>query len=558
MFRDLNSLVPNYCVAQFGENANDIECANLLDYAILAPYVELTMLNFGVTLTNNIEEKFFITVGNKSSPLVENTAAIKSYSCSVGPALTATFEIIDTDGGNFSRIYNQFNVPKCADNNGNKNTNKKGGFVDVSWDWGWIGMDEAGNTRLILASSSKKVPIPNCGNTINVKNNVCYGHVNDVKVSVDSKSGCFRYTFDVTDIAQSIYQVKKVENVFGKEEAKIPLTDAMKQLVTGVCGEVKNNDPDVQFILAKANADGTLDCESFKPKDGGANGPKGVWPALGLAPHDALTEWKNNFVGANGKGSIHAIIQTKPPTLVILTLPDNVDANKVNDANANAKVKQKVNFSKPDVTYIVNGGNNSPVISFDPKFTYIQTAANLGSGGNAGGAVGPPQGVGQGNNDGDPAAAPGQDNKKVAQKSGPQVRIPVRYYDTYNTSPTNVLQQKADAYLAQARTMGVVENLANYSAELTIQGDPVRYASFIDQNCYKPVGIIFINPFQLSKTKNNENSDFDWIAPDVCNGLLSRTMNINAITHNIEGGKYTTKLSLLDMQVSSSQLPLVN
>jgi len=561
MFKNLNSLVPNYCVSQFGEDTNDLECANLLDFAVLAPYVELTFLKFGTVLFNNVEQKFSISVGNNSSPLLNNTASIQSFTYSAGQGNTAVFEIIDTDAGNFTQIFRSIQGINCKKKD-DVNKSSNAATSDLSWDWGWIGADDQGNSRLIVASSSRKAVIPGCGEGINVKNNKCFGTLNDIKVSIDSKSGLFKYTITAMDVVQTKFQPTKIETVFGKEEAPMKLKDAMKAAMTGLCGEAGNTNPDINFILARLTKDGKLDCESFKPKDGGKGGPSGVWPAMGLSAHDAVTEWKNNFVSANGKGSIHGVIPTDPPTLILTTLPENVDPANNDNENGNGKAKANANVKNKTVlkvytSYIVNGGNNSPVISFDPKFAYVQLAGQVGGGGNAGGGIGPPQGVGQGPNQNDVATVPGQDVSNVPERSGPQVRIPARYYDTYNTSPTNVLQQKAASYLTQAKTMGIVENLTGYEADLTIQGDPVRYADFWTKCAFQNVGIIFINPFQLSRKQQNDNdggyADFRWIAPDVCNKLLTRVMNIKAITHNINGGKYTTILKLVDVWMSTEK-----
>jgi hypothetical protein len=155
--------------------------------------------------------------------------------------------------------------------------------------------------------------------------------------------------------------------------------------------------------------------------------------------------------------------------------------------------------------------------------------------------MGPPQGVNQ---------DPNPNTGKVTKKDGPQVRLTARYYDTYNTAPANVLQQKANSYRAQSKSMGIMENLLSYEADLTIQGDPIRYCQYWPCCAFSIIGIIFINPFQLSKSPRNENEgiqpDISWIAPDVCSKLLTRAMSLKAITHSISGGKYTTKLSLID------------
>jgi hypothetical protein len=541
MATKLSSLVPNYCVSQFGENAGDPEVANLLDYAILAPYVEITFLKFGLTFYNNAWKQFSISVGNDSSILLDNTASIQSFTYSAGQAYSVTFEIFDTDGGNFDKVYSSIQSIRC-ENKGDTNKSGAAALNDVSWDWGWIGLDQNGVARPIFASSASKLIVPGCGDGINVENRKKYGTLNNINVSVDSKTGLFKYKINVMDAGQVEYQPVKVENVFGKEDAPMGLKDAMSKIMTGICGETAIKNPNVKFLLAKVKNDGSLDCESFKPKDGGDAGPKGVWPALGLSPHDAVTEWKNNFVSANGKGSIHGVIPTNPPTILLVTLPENVDPSQINKANQNSKVKTKeLDPTKAYATYVVNGGNNSSVLSFEPKFYYAQSIGDVGSGGNSGGPVGPPQGVGQ-----NPTAS----STNVSEKTGPQVRIPVRYYDTYNTAPQNVLQQKADSYLKQAKTMGLMENLCSYEADLTIQGDPIRYCDFWGNCGWASIGIIFVNPFQLSKSPQNENEglqpDVQWIAPDVCSKRLSRLMCLRSVTHNISGGKYTTTLNLLD------------
>jgi hypothetical protein len=539
MFRDINKLLPSYCLSSFGEEAKGMSVDQLIDYEMLTPYVELYFPAYS----------FSIKTGNNSSPDLENTASIQRFTYSMGQSWKAVFVIKDTDGGNFTYLYNSLRFGSCSKDkpeDKDKAGSAKAGYA--YWDFGWIGTDSFGNEVKISASQiSYSVNIPGCGETkIDFANSFAYGTIVNIEAKVDK--GIFEYTLEIISQTTSIFQATKKETVFGKEEAPQKLLDAIKQMCSDACGTTKNADPSIVFIFGKKNNDGTVSCNYYSPKDGGAKGPAGVWPVSGMSLLDAITEFKNNYLDQNGKGQIYTVEATNPAILMMIALPEGIEDPAPNEAK-NPNVNNRAVKTNPIATYIVNGGNNSNVFSYTPKINYMYLSSqNAGAGGNAGGAAGPPQGINQnpaGGAEGAVGNVPAQNNKDGASNSGPQVRIPVRQYDLYNQSPMMITKNKALAYVGQAKTMNVVEQNAVLEAELIIQGDPKKYARFVLQNGYMPVGIIFINPFQVGGSMQNDApNELNWLAWPACNAVFTKKMTIFSITHNIEGGTYKTTLGL--------------
>ena len=79
-------------------------------------------------------------------------------------------------------------------------------------------------------------------------------------------------------------------------------------------------------------------------------------------------------------------------------------------------------------------------------------------------------------------------------------------------------------------------------ADMTIVGDPTFPTQADGTIMNKTVAIAFINPFHLMP---NNSKCGDWLAKPPCNELLSdKNWQIEKVNHRIEGGTYTTTLSL--------------
>jgi hypothetical protein len=182
-------------------------------------------------------------------------------------------------------------------------------------------------------------------------------------------------------------------------------------------------------------------------------------------------------------------------------------------------------------TYIVNGGKNSPVISFQPNVKWTFAGLNRSSGASS-----------TTNNEnlaevGDPNCDTGEGDENAPSQGN-------RTYNIVSDDAINVYGTKlALKEIMKAQVQHTKANTVRHTidAELKIQGDPTMASpiNMIDKKC----AIVVINPYHIQAFGGNECGD--WLQAETCNSVLSnRRWTILGSSHEIKEGSYTTTLKI--------------
>ena len=178
--------------------------------------------------------------------------------------------------------------------------------------------------------------------------------------------------------------------------------------------------------------------------------------------------------------------------------------------------------SPPIATYIVGGGNCSPVLSFHPIITW-----NPGSIASSGAT---PGGGATGNNN----AFMKPDD--CIQKAGIQTTGTVQKQMLAWCNPDQAPDVTSRGIAAQIAANVIYEIPSmGWEAELKLIGDPSYYNPF--NVGFPTIAIVVINPFYISGGT--------WIVTSACNPLLSNSNYfLVGVDHQINGGSFITTLKV--------------
>jgi len=422
-----------------------------------------------------------ITVGNKSFPAQPHTAVIKSFEYGGSDGCGATIEIIDESGSAFGQHYDNLNDDLCEAPDDYK----------VSIDFGWLARSCDG--------SITKMGIPD-------------GPVYGVPQSAEStyEGGKIKYTIKVVDLMGHMGE-NRIEAPIGTEANRVPVGQAMRQIFSRNCPRVNN--------VRRVRVRGTnLQEWRFRNSDGGNEGPSGVWPADQQNALQAVRKWSLSLTTDRKKGYTPVWNPGSPqPELWFVEDPRNYCDESPSQDNCLG-------------TYIVNGGDCSPVISFSPtaKWTF---SAELGSGGGSGGAT---SGRTVKNR-----PIPGRFCNDESQRVGTTSQMPAPQNDINWRPPDQVVERLQQGLAAQELAAQFMELTAPIEAELKIWGDP-RFVHPV-QWTGKKVGIIVINPFYIYSGNYCE-----WLAGPMCNPVYSdKEYMVLGVNHQIKEGSYQTTLKVV-------------
>lgn len=436
--------------------------------AVFAPWVQVGIEGEG---TN-------ITVGNRSSP-PDNHAIIKSFEYGFSEGAGVKIEIFDEEGSSLSTFVNRLSKTLCEATQDYK----------MSLDFGWIIQYCDGSIEMNRASDH--------GNRL---------WFLPLKIEMALENGKIKYTIEGTDLQDRVSE-NRLENNQGREDNMVDLKDAIRTMFRESCPHIE----DVRFEDKDGNE------WNFKNSDGGQNGPRSVWTTDQQNALATTRKWIAPLMTENDKG---VVFQWKPdeqqPCVVLLEDPNS--APDENDPCCDVHL----------ATYIVNGGNCSPVLQFSPQVNWT-LAANAGAGGQQAG------GVSAGHE-----KQEGRDGSNV-ERVGTQTQFPVNQNDVLWRGPEDIVGKAQDANAAHEAAVRFREVPSSITAELKIIGDPslafpLGGAGLIGRT----VSIVVINPFYITG-----GSACEWLASPPCNQILSnKRWMIQGANHQIREGSYTTTLKL--------------
>jgi hypothetical protein len=426
--------------------------------AIFSPYIRL---EFGGET---------ITVGNNSST-IDNHAAISSFQYGFGTGTTgygADFEIIDDGGVTSRKIIRAINKTISQSN---KET------LGTVFDFGWIIKDCFGEISLQTAYT--------------MTGRKLHGMFTGLEQTYEG--GKSKIKFRLEGPQHNIPEVRH-DDTEGDESQKISLKTALTELFT-------ENNPKFTNVLFLNKDGGEL---QFKNSDGGDDGPLGAWPINQQNPLAAARTWLSSIPTSNDRG---ILICYDPDTSSIIFQEDKTEKGCCSNTMG---------------TYVVNGGNCSPVLEFNPTikwpFGFIPGAGATTGGSSSG------------------------DNSKYVeptidvQKAGTQTNPSIQQHEWGFRHPDDQAQSASEGNAAHMEANKNYEHIPGFSAELKIHGDPGYIDPFFLIG--KTISIIVINPFHL-------DNQCVWITKPNCNPVLSnKKWNIQGVSHQITGGSFITTLKV--------------
>jgi len=450
----------------------------VLPGAVQTPFVEIGFEDdTGTTI---------ITVGNNSSfsnfidPSDQNHAVIKSFEYGKSNGTGMVVEILDEDGGDFALFMVRLNKSLC----------NVGKDYRLRCKFGWI--IETCNGDTTLEDSGDLFFLPR-------------------EIKAVYEGGKIKFTVEGGDMMDNIAE-ERLNDSKGADDTPVALKEAIKKLFAENHPKV----PSVRFIRKENNTEREWE---WRPSEGGKNGPKGVWNSSQQNSLTTARNWLNPYTTERGEGvAFNWNSESRIPELQIHSVPESgPDGGKIKDA---------CEFSIG--TYIVNGGDCSPVISFNPnvKWTFVPNSA---SGGKTGGNKS------------------GKTKVKVPREGcdtgGVQYHPGVSDTQLANRAPGETLERTTEANTAHELANQALENRLPIEAELKIQGQPLFVNPVLLTGAW--ISIIVVNPFHIKKNVLGDTACGDWLAQPVCNRVFSNKMwMVKEVHHQIKEGSYTTSIKV--------------
>lgn len=455
----------------------------------------------------------YITVGNQSRPNAKNTAVITSLEYGASEGMGCTIEITDEEGGNFTKSFD-------AINKGLGSLEKD--ISGFKLDFGWIVEKKCGNQSNVEIFSVNSV-------------HKDYIHLLPIRMNVIYEGGKIKYVLEAQDMMTRVSETRQECNL-GRDDKKVPLKQAILEFMKK---ELPPPFLDVKFL----DKDGKE--WNFANINGGKEGPRGVWGSCQQNKLATLRRWISGFRTSNGKGIVFQWEGIKSPVTSAQFSKDRTDPLPVlvllEDPSPDRCQESPDLCSNNVATYIVNGGNKSPVISFNPSVNWT-FAPSAGSGGGLSGNTAEGQ-----KKDGKLPGCKGNETKDsagISSKSGSD------HSRDQHSTPEQGAKDANNADTAHQAANAARELLSPIQAELKIVGDP--FFVFPMQFVIQQVSLIVLNPYHLRATSN---SCVDWLAEPTCNPVFSnKGWDIMGVNHQIREGSYVTILKL-QLPVPNVQLP---
>lgn len=414
-----------------------------------------------------------VTVGNESAPKSRHSAAIKSFQFGVSNGTGATIEIVDEEGGHFEKFFSKI-------------THKAEALsYTIRVQWGWIVTDCNGQSHI--------------GETSQFHNFI----ITKVAIKYEAK---IKFVLECTDLMQFIYETRQPKT-YGQQGAKMGLKDAIRQLCKDNVIPINN----VRFL--RKTPDGKVEPNEWEFK----KETNGVWQADGQHVLDTLTRWLKSHTTDRDKGVVITWDSTETePTLILWEDPK-------------PKPNENFNAGASIGSYIVNGGQCSPVLSFNPEIKWLFTMLAC-----AGGFIDSTTGKIHNQRDENCPGEVGITTTNQVTQNSKDIFGDDAAVETIKASKA---QQRADSHYSIYQPI---------SAELRIVGNPK-----LDQILLligSTVGIAVVNPFNITSGVSQcewRVSGGESLAESSCNAVLSnKRWVVKGVAHDIREGSYITSLSV--------------
>lgn len=464
---------------------------------VIMPWVEMW-------ITENNSDKLVVSVSNFSARTFR--ASIQSFQFGISNGNGATIEILDEEGGQFYQFFRKISTG-----------NMESGFTKFSlkFQFGWATMscENGGQTFGASVCCSKD-------GAFSTRNYQSCKHTATIKaITCDVSQGFFRYTIEAVDMTEDMFSTRDFKHR-GTNPRPMPITTALIEMfgqwniavkfkqLAGPCNPV-------DLVWAKNTGNKTP-----AGADVSKTGPWGTWPPLGRNPIEAARAWLNECLSAAGRGLVlfwDTGDKVTRPTIVVAEsrLPHCQDV----------RVQDQFFLG----TYIVNGGQCSPVISFTPEIRFNPWHALAGTSGTTGDAL-----MGQAFREKGPAQCTFGKTPNMKQQGLQATQVPsLNFFANYGRNALDIMSRnKMENLRANTVNPGI-------HAELRIQGDPSYDTPVLLLGHY--IGIVVINPFRIK----NENGKTNWVSTGCERELSNTNWMIEKVSHEIKDGQFTTTLRII-------------
>ena len=486
----------------------------------------------------------YITIGNKSYQKYfggsgqgwQDRPFVKSFKYDFQDSASADVTIIDSGGGQFNKFINAVPKKDCGESAIDK--------IKVTCNFGWVYVNCKNEVTIYDLKYAQSVTYTDPDSSIMEAGDSDPRLTFLIKeIDIATENGFFVYNLKLLDVTLAIKDGEILksskENQNGTEQNKMAMLDAISKNVKGCKPDLNALQgravrtiriPNQNICTTQETQSGkVLNSFAFSNSDGGKNGPKGIWNPDNQNGIDANRSMLNSLVTDKKKGTFFVLdSRSKRPFLYVVE--DNSEGECLKECSPS-----------PIATYIVNGGNNSPVIAFNPKVKIIPVAAAGGIGNNPTGSDIPKE-----NKDecGNPIPA------DTNQAYGVETIFSVPADNMTWRSPASANAKEFEAAVANSRASYVQEVPATLEADLVLIGDP-WYACPL-QIVASYLTIVFLEPYGIGTAKG---VGCNWnVTNTTVNPMLSqKNYIINNVSHSIEeDGKFTTTLRLGWVPASSS------
>ena len=493
-----------------------------------------------------------VTVGNKSSNSASiagfedianiGTAFVKSFTYSFSNGAGTEAVIVDTSGSDFANFLTIIPSKECD--------TQKRDYGQVAVEFGWIFQDCNGSYQKygsIEASFDDSI-IDVTGES-QKDNQGDYLWFMLTQITVTEARGIWEYKLKLESMLQASAPYTKDSKPIGADDQKKELKTAIetslkescKNYFTANSQEKIVDDAKVKFVrITKSNGGGggsgggqrILETFSFKNSDGGKNGPKSVWAPEQQDPLSASRKWLNSFETERNLGTFMVTdIRERRPVLMIMENPQDPCILSTECAG---------NEDRPKKVYIINGGNCSPVISFNPSIQIMfmepttNISANPTSMNTSNGQPETPTG-----NNGTSSKNSNKCYKGELNRKGVETSMSIPGSNLNFRTPAQANAKEFKSIWANSEASKMYEAAAPVEADLVIEGDP-RYLDLLACQGVN-IGIIYLNPYGV----RNNAGDCDWVAYPNVNEFFSRTnYMVQSVAHKIDESGYQTTLKL--------------
>jgi len=432
-----------------------------------------------------------ITVGNQSSPSLENSAVIKSFNFGISDGGECKITIHDQQGSSLGVFLK--NMVKELQGEEDR-------FITIQWGW-----------------TKSGCPTPPPSNVSKVH------YLQLTAIETNFVQGKFIHEITATDTMNLAVQ-GGIENIYGETgKNAITLKEAIKKLLT------EDPHPKVKSVeyCRLNNQTGVVEYDvKFKgfPND---EGPKDSWKGNAANKLETVKSWIGGFETERDKIFVPVYESTEDGGKIIFWERPVFDCDEI--------ASQEICVG----TYIVNGGSDTPVIEFNPriKWDFGPVPTNGGQIPDATiEADGLPQNKAQG------VTKCKQLSREGAKGSGQVLSTPPSEVHRSEFA-SDATKKKADANAKQMVQDGIHIMEDGIMADLVIVGDPTLPTQSDGVINGKTVSIAFVNPFHLLPSGSSNCGD--WLSKPPCNEWLSnKNWLIQKLNHKIENGTYTTTFSL--------------